>query len=75
MPIGSWDLPRCLASTTTRELADLVPSAAGIDPVEHWTPEALLSELGTISQPPRVNVHSDVDGGLAINEWVAQPGP
>ncbi len=34
---------------TTRELADLVAAAAGVDTVEPWTAEALQAEFGTTS--------------------------
>lgn len=60
-------------TTTTRELADLVAKAAGIDSVEPWTGEAMQDEFGTTRQPPRVNVRIDRDGGRAVSELGWRP--
>ncbi len=60
-------------SVTTRELADVVAAAAGVESVEPWTSETLTAEFGTTNEPPRVSVHTDPERGRATSELGWRP--
>ncbi len=60
-------------SVTSRELADVVAAAAGIDTVEPWTADTLQDEFGATSQPPRVSVRTDGGRGRAVDELGWRP--